>query len=356
MATSYYVFSEMFGSFILVVCFWQLVNFYSSHNQAKRIYAYYGLWAQIGNYAAGSVMVHISTILKQTGDMNNNVFLVTSAVMFGSCIVLATLFYFFNVGLKNYKKEESVKKETKPKIKVHWKDSLKDLSNNPALLLTAFLSVWYGLCATSMEVYWKGKVVQYYGNHGYGIFMGNYQRYTAMVSFVMGLLGASFIRNLPWLAPALFTPLIVMLSSTLLFGIKLPFVKVILGKILNFSPEALQDEMLYITVIIGAAALIMFKAFKYTLFDSTKEMFTRSRSADEAIKIKSLETFVGRFGKGGSSIIQSIILSIPGMTMDGMSPLLWCMTILMSGIWTYSIAVPLNKEMKLVEAKAATTK
>lgn len=351
MSTSYYVFAEMFGSFILGVSFWQLVNFYYSHSQAKRIYAYFGLWAQLGNYLAGKAMVNISTIFKETRDMNNNVFLVTSVVMVASAIVLAALFYFFNIALKKHKIENTQSAEKKPKVKLHWKESLKQLSAHPALLLTAFLSVWYGLCATSMEVYWKGKVMEYYGTHGYGVFMGHYQQYTAIVSVIMVLLGGALMRNLPWIVPALLTPLIVMISSSLLFGLKLPFIKAILGKILNFSPDALQDEMLYITVIIGAGALIVFKAFKYTLFDPTKEMFTRSRTADESIKIKSLETFVGRFGKGGSSVIQTFILGIPGMTMEGMSPILWAMTIIMSGIWTYSIAVPLNNEMKLVEAK-----
>ena len=357
MATSYYIFAEMFGSFILGVSFWQLVNFYYSHSQAKRIYTYFGLWAQIGNYLAGHIMVHISTIFKETRDINNHVFLVTSAVVFSASIILASLFYFFNIALKDYNGENKEKVSTvntaqKAKVKMHWKESWKQLRDQPALLLTAFLSVWYGLCSTSMEVYWKDKVVDYYGVHGYGIFMGHYQKYTAIISFIMVLIGGVLMRNLPWIVPALFTPLVVIISSSFLFGIKLPFVKVILGKILVFSPAALQDEMLYITVIIGAAALIVFKAFKYTLFDPTKEMFTRSRTRDEAIQIKSLETFVSRFGKGGSSVIQTIILGMNGMTMDTMSPILWCMIMCMSSIWTYSIVVPLNKEMKLVELKA----
>lgn len=345
--SGYYIFSEMFGSFILSVSAWQLINFYSTHEQAKRIYPFFGLWAQVGNYGAGVIMVMIGQYFKSTGDLNNTVGLITLVIILSSILILAALFYFFNVALKTYKPEEQSGTEKKTKVKMHWKESLTALKNQPALLLVAFLSVWYGLCATSLEVYWKGKVFEYYGVAGFTIFMGEYQKATALTSFCMVVFGGQLIKKLDWIVPALITPLVVILAATVIFGMNLQFIQQIVVSWFHLMP----NELLYLLVVIGAGCLVFFKASKYTLFDPTKEMFTRSRTSDEAIKIKSLETFVGRFGKGGSSVVQSFLLGIPGVTMDILGPVLWIFVIVMASIWSVSVAGPLNREMKLVYAK-----
>ena len=110
----------------------------------------------------------------------------------------------------------------------------------------------------------------------------------------------------------------------------------------------LHLDPLYLCVMIGAASLIFFKAAKYVLFDPTKEMFIRNQTEENSIEIKALETSVARLGKGGSAIIQSLILSIPGMTMDGMSPILWVITTIMGIVWVFSI-LRINTDMVLIE-------
>lgn len=340
----YYIMAEMLGTFMLGATFWQLANFYSTRDEAKRFYPFYALIAQFGSFLAGSTFKYIGLIVDTTSRYYG-VLLISGFLLVAGGIVIGSAVYFFKVTLKNPKYTIDVsheKKHNKKKPKVGFKESLQNLKNNPTFILVCLLTVWYGICATSMETFWKGKVKDLYGNGGeFMQFMGSYIQSTSIATLIINIFAAPLVRLLPWLIPAIVTPIVVLFASFFLFGTNISFIKVFLQGLLGLDP-------LYLCVMIGAGSLIFFKAAKYVLFDPTKEMFIREQEESNAIQIKSLETSVSRLGKGGSAAIQSLILGIPGMTMDGMSPILWVITGVMGLVWVYSI-LTINTEMVKIE-------
>ncbi len=340
----YYIMAEMLGTFMLSATFWQLANFYSSHDEAKRFYPFYGLVAQIGGFLAGSTFKYIGRVVDTT-NRNYGVLLISIFLLIVGAIIIGSAVYFFKITLNNPKYAIDLnheKKHNKKKPKIGFKESLQNLKNNPTFILVCLLTVWYGICATSMETFWKGKVRDLYGNGGeFMQFMGSYIQSTSIVTFIISIFGSSLVRLLPWLVPAIITPIVVLFASFFLFGTNIGFIKTFLQGLFGCDP-------LYLCVIIGAGSLIFFKAAKYVLFDPTKEMFIRSQKETDSIQIKSLETSVSRLGKGGSAMIQSAILTIPGMTMDSMSPISWAITSIMGLVWVYSI-LTINTEMVKIE-------
>jgi AAA family ATP:ADP antiporter len=345
-----YIFSEMFGSFMLGATFWQLASFYSTHDEAKRFYPFYALFAQVGGFMGGKVMQLIGDFVSRTNNVNYGVLLITLTILITAVIIIGAVTYFFKVTILNpiYAvdlQQHQHSKKNRPKL--HWKESLKNLRNHPTLILACLLTIWYGICTTSMETFWKGKVREYYGNGGALMsFFGIYYQCMSIAAFAVSILAAPLVRRLPWLVPALITPLIAIIAPVFLFGINSSTFKSLFSNFLPVNP-------LYLCVMVGAVALIFFKAAKYVLFDSTKEIFIRAQKEDDIIQVKSLETFVGRLGKGGSAVLQTCILSIPGMTMEGMSPVLWVTVSIMGVVWVYSI-LAINKEMVVIESKNNT--
>lgn len=342
----YYIMSEMLGTFMLSATFWQLANFYSTRDEAKRFYPFYALIAQFGSFVSGTVFKYIGEIVKNTS-RDYGVLLISIFILISGFIIISSATYFFKITLKNPKYSIDVsheKQHNKKKPKVGFKESLQNLKNNPTFILVCLLTVWYGICATSMETFWKGKVKDLYGSGGELMaFMGTYYQATSVVTLIINVFAGSLVRLLPWLIPAIITPIVVIFASFFLFGTNVSFIKIFLQGLFGLDP-------LYLCVIVGAASLIFFKAAKYVLFDPTKEMFIREQKEADSIQIKSLETSVSRLGKGGSAMIQSAILTIPGMTMDGMSPILWVITGFMGIVWIYSI-LKINVEMIKIEKK-----
>jgi AAA family ATP:ADP antiporter len=339
----YYIMAEMLGTFMLGATFWQLANFYSSHDEAKRFYPFYSLIAQLGGYLAGTAFKYIGDIVKIT-TKEYGIFLITVVLLIASIIIIGSATYFFKVTLKmpEFAVEANEHKHKKKKHKVSIMEGLKNLAKNPTFILVCLLTIWYGICATSMETFWKGKIIELYGRGDkYMNFIGSYYQLTSIATFIVNILGGSLIRLLPWLIPAIITPIVVLFAAFFLFGINIGFISKFLHNLLHLEP-------LYLCVMVGAASLIFFKAAKYVLFDPTKEMFIRNQKEEDAIEIKALETSVARLGKGGSAVIQSVILSIPGMTLNGMSPILWIITTVMGVIWVFSI-LRINQDMVIVE-------
>lgn len=340
-----YIFSEMIGTLMLGATFWQLANFYSSYDEKKRFYAFYALFAQIGSYGAGFLMEKIGLFIKQTGKLNEGVAIITLSLFITALTIVAAVTYFFKVTLKNplYAADIANNDKKKHKKKVtNWKESVQNLKDHPTLILVCLLTVWYGICSTSMETFWKGKVSELYGKDMM-IFMGQYYQITSIATFLFTLICGSLVRIFPWFVVAVITPVVVLFASFCLFGVGNPMFSGFFEKILHVNP-------LWLVVMVGAAVLIFFKSAKYALFDPTKEIFIGAQSEENSIQVKSLETAVGRMGKGGSAVIQTCILAIPGMTMNNMAPIMWFITTAMGIIWIYSL-IRINKEMVLIEKK-----
>jgi len=336
----------MIGTLMLGATFWQLANFYSSYDEKKRFYAFYALFAQIGSYAAGALMANIGLFMKQTGNINRGIAIITFTLFITAIIIVAAVTYFFKVTLKNPLYAVDIanndKKKTKKKV-TNWKESVQNLKDHPTLILVCLLTVWYGICATSMDTFWKGKVSELYGKDGMMVFMGKYYQLNAIATFLFTLVCGSLVRIFPWFVVAAITPVVVLFASFCLFGVGSPMFSGFFENVLHINPLSL-------VVMVGAAVLIFFKSAKYALFDPTKEIFIGAQKEENSIQIKSLETAVGRMGKGGSAVIQTCILAIPGMTMNNMAPIMWFITTAMGIVWIYSL-IRINKEMVLIEKK-----
>lgn len=338
-----YILSEMFGSLILTVTCWQFFNFYTTSEEAKRFYPFLLLVGQIGSGFAGQ-LVKLNGFIVKKYNLHSGIILIYGCILLVFLFVFLSLRYFCFKTLKNPNFFVEEKKEKKKKVVVPFLQAIKELRFT--LILVCLLTFWYGLCATSIETFWKNKVFSYCCDNildknirqaNLMSFYGSYYTYTSLITFFFNLFISPLFKYLPWIFSAIATPIVVF-SSVFIFGS-------------DFISKFISINSLLLSVTVGAIVLILFKTAKYVLFDSSKEIFLRNQKEDEIILVKSLETFMGRFGKGGSSIIQSIILIlIPTMTIIDMAPILCIITIIISSIWIFSV-LKINKEMLEIEKK-----
>lgn len=339
----YYVFSELFAVIMITATFWQFANYYTSFDEKKRFYPFYsGVCAQIGTYGAGEVVIQVGKLIKNTNNGFLSSILLSGFVLLGGVVTLLAMWYL----AKNVQPVVNVNNDSGKKNKQ--KGSIKEifirLKNNPNVILACFLVVFYGLCASSMELFWKKQVGKVYpvSTGEYSIFMGRYQQCIAICSIVMGFVATNILQRFNWLFSALVTPIIVLLSSSSLFGF------IILQKSLMSLSIFSSLNIIKISVIIGFIGLCLYKCVKYTFYDPTLEMYLGNKSQEVIFDAKSLQSLLGRSGKSTTAAVQFAILCVPGMNLDRLAFVLWPICLIVAIMWIYSI-ISINKEVKLME-------
>lgn len=308
----FYVLSEIWGSAMIALMFWQFANHIVRMKESKR---FYGLFAVVGNVAlilSGQVVSLSSGYIQQFYATKEEAWVVSVYLLMGAVVafgVIAMAIYrWMHTEVLTDKRyfdpaeQAPKKKKEKPSLM----ESAKLIFTSPELGLIAILIMAYGVTINLVEVQWKNQLGLWYAGDkgGYNWFMGQYSTVTGITTILFGLLiGSNVLRRVSWFSAAVITPLIITLGGVIFFG----FI---------FSEEFVSFVMNHVSMtgigaasILGAIIVILSKAVKYILFDSTKEM--AYIPLDDELKTKgkaAVDVIGGRAGKAGGAFTQSTLL------------------------------------------------
>ena len=313
MFSIFYILAELWGSVVLSLLFWQFANQITRVTEAKRFYSLFGLGANLALLVSGTAIIYASDIRKllpegvDAWQVSLN-YLMSMVVVAGLAIL--GVYYWINRNIltdpRFYDPNQERAPGKKKKAKLSLTESFKFIFTSKYILCLAILVIAYGISINLVEVTWKSQLkVQYPDYNEYSAFMGNFSRWTGIVTiFMMLFVGGNLIRLKGWGFAALVTPVVLLITGIAFFGFVI-FNHNIAGMIASFGTTPL-----FLAVMFGAAQNIMSKSAKYSLFDPTKEMAYIPLNDDFKVKGKAAVDVVGaRLGKSGGSVIQMGLLT-----------------------------------------------
>lgn len=304
----FYVMSELWGSVMISLLFWQFANEIVRSSEAKRFYPLFVLIGNIALMLSGTAVVMFSDI-RNSLPAGVDAWGVSLQYL-GATIVSAGLLamYIYRWMHKNvlndpvYYDAASPKAPKKKKTKMSVGDSFKYLFSSPYIGLIALLVLSYGMSINLIEVIWKKQLaLQFNGDpNGYNTFMGNFSRATGAATILIIFLTQGVVSRFGWFTGAVITPLILAITGGLFFAL------VLFSEQLNPIVMGLGFTATYMAVLVGAAQNILTKGTKYALFDPTKEMAYIPLDQDLKTKGKAaVDVIGGRLGKaaGGWTVL-----------------------------------------------------
>lgn len=307
----FYIFSELWGSAVLSMIFWQIANHMTRVHEAKRFYGLFGMIGNVGLMLAGSLIVVCTQFAKQIED-KQEAWSLNLKIQMGLVVIsgLITLFLYSwmrkNVMTDPRLCDPSEKKEKKKKPKLSLMESFRYIVTSPYLGMIAVVVLAYGITINLVEGVWKGQIKLAFPNENdYLDFMGKFTFTTGFVTIILMIVGNNILRRFSWLQSAMITPLMVLITSVIFFS----FIYYS-NQQSPMSPfMGTTVTMAFAAVMVGLVQNVLSKATKYSLFDSTKQM--AYIPLDPELKVKgqaAVEVIGGRAGKSGGAIIQSTLL------------------------------------------------
>lgn len=327
--TLFYIMSELWGSVMLSLMFWQLANQIVTVTQAKRFYPLFGFLGQIGLLASGVTM---KTMGKAGISWDDTLNYVTISVIFSTIIMGMSLSFLSKKIVGKEVINGAVKKKKKAKAGVI--DSLKYVLSSRYIGLITMLIVCYGISINLVEGVWKKKIELYFVEPTkIGAFMADVQIYTAVCTFLMMLVASYMLRKYSWKVVAMITPLMLGISGFLFF------LFVSSDKYIESQFAMMTGLAALVAVICGAAQNVLSKSTKYSLFDSTKEMTYIPLDEDLKAKGKAAADVIGgRLGKSGGAMVQSTLVMIfPGLSLIDLAPSFFVIFVIMIVFWLMSV-------------------
>jgi len=351
--TIFYALSELWGSAMISLLFWQFANEITRTHEAKRFYALFGLLANIALIFSGQTVKYMSDIrdtLPEGADpWGTSLKLMMTAVVFAGFLVVFINYWMENNVLNDPKyydaaESSSDKKKKKKKPKLGVLESFKYLLTSPYIGMIAILVLSYGMSINLIEFVWKKQIKLYYAGdpNQYSAFMGNFSTFTGIATMTLIMLCKGIVRKYGWLTGALITPASVAITGGLFFGFLL---------FENISSPILAMfgvGVTYAAMMVGAAQNLLSKGTKYSLFDPTKEM--SYIPLDQELKTKgkaAVDVIGGRLGKAGGGLISSTLLTVLGVSEAIMiAPYLACIVgfVILAWIWA---AINLSKKYEV---------
>lgn len=308
----FFVFAELWSSFILTLLFWQFVNQITELKEAKRVYAFLALLGQGAVTLSGYFGTWASDIRNKVADYTDpwqvSLYWIIGMVTVSSLFSMYLYHWIYKNVLTDplfYNKPElpGVKRKTKQRSSV-WQ-SLKMVCRSPYLGLIALLVICYGITDNMIENFWKHELGLRYTNiNEYNTFMNRYTMAYGFLSMVILVFAGNVFRKFNWGVGAILTPLVMSIGGTALFI-------AILSK--NLFLEGMGTLLSFQTMIVsvGFIVLVLDKSFKMSFFDISKEMAFIPLSDELKVKGKAIVDVLGyRFGKSAGSGIQVVLLTI----------------------------------------------
>lgn len=357
----FYILSELWGSVVISLLFWQFANEITRVGEAKRFYGMFGLIGNFGLMLSGYTVWYFSSIRDSVPagvdpwGMTLN-YLMTFVVISGICVV--AIYAWMNKAIltdkRFYDGEEGTGKKKKDKPKLSLGESFKYLIQSPYLGLIAVIVLAYGISINLVEVVWKAQIkIRFPNANDYNAFMGQFSFITGVATIMLMIVGNNILRRLSWVSAAMITPFMILVTSMIFFGV------IMYGNSVNDPLYPIMGTtMVMVAVLSGLIQNVLTKSTKYSLFDPTKEM--AYIPLDQELKVKgkaAVDVIGGRAGKSGGALISSTLLTVfAGSTLVSLAPVLAVIVVGVVVVWIISV-LNLGKRFRaLTEQREAEAK
>lgn len=366
--TLFYILSELWGSAVLSLLFWQFANAITPVKEARRFYGMFGFLGNFGLLLSGPAIIYISHSIhgmglsraESTGLMLQ--YLMAFVIIAG--IILLSTFYWMNRNVltdKRFYDPEAMGETKKKKAKLSMTDSFKQILKSPYLGLIAMLVLAYGVAINVFEGVWKGQIkIAYPTEVEYNQVMGGLSTVTGGIAVLLMLIGSNLLRTFSWRTCALITPAVLLIGILGFFGVII-YNNTLLPENMQIV-QALKSGLINKELIIFAVGLGLFvnafgKAVKYSLFDPTKEMAYIPLDPELKVKGKAaVDVIGGRGGKSAGSYIQMGLLTVfSGSALYQLVPIIGPIVIGIVFLWILSV-FGLSKRFKALTSETETPK
>ncbi len=346
--TLFFIFSELWGSIMLSLMFWQLANQITALTEAKRFYPLFGFFAQFGLAGAGALSNVLSGL--NAGWETSLLYITLTVLVAGVLISISVEALAKTVGKDQI--NGAKKAGGKKKLKMGFGESLKYIMSSKYIGLITLLILCYGISINLVEGLWKKAMnIHFPDPSSYLQFNGYVQIATAIATGVAMLSGSFLLKRMSWKAAAILTPIIILVT-----GIPF-FIFMVMREGLESSLIELGITAIAIAVLFGAIQNVLSKATKYSFFDPTKEMSYIPLDDELRSKGKAAADVIGgRMGKSGGALIQFVLLSLmPGANLLSLAPSMFGIFIVIMIVWIFAV-FGLAKAFKAKTEEAETSK
>jgi AAA family ATP:ADP antiporter len=370
--TLFYILSELWGSAVLSLLFWQFANAITPVQEARRFYGMFGFVGNFGLLFSGPAIIFVSQSIHEMGlprmEATGLMLKILMGFVIAAGVVLISTFYWMNRKVLTdirYYNPEAMGEKKKKKAKLSMTESFQYILQSPYLGLIAMLVLAYGLSINLFEGVWKGQIkIAYPTEVEYNSVMGGLSTLTGGIAVVLMLVGSNLLRSLSWRTCALITPLVIVAGVLVFFGVihynnmQIPANMQIVQAL---KAGVIQRDLIIFAVVVGLFVNAFGKAVKYSLFDPTKEMAYIPLDPELKVKGKAaVDVIGGRGGKSAGSYVQMSLLTLfSGSALYQLVPIIAPITVGIVGLWILSV-FGLNTRFKALTeqseaAKAAAT-
>lgn len=316
----FYILSELWGSAVLSLLFWQFANAITPVVQAKRFYGMFGFLGNFGLVLSGPAVYYLSKVTTTMGLSQSEAWALSLKYLMGMVLVVGVIFlytfYWMNRNVLTDKRhyDPEAMGEKKKKAKLSLGESFKLIMKSPYLGLIAVLVLSYGVSINIFEGVWKGQIkIAFPTENDYNAVMGGLSTVTGMIAITLMLVGSNILRRFSWRTAALITPCVLLVGIMIFFGVIFHNNSLLPEgmKIKEAIAQGLMSrELIVFAVFLGLGVNAFGKAVKYSLFDPTKEMAYIPLDPELKVKGKAaVDVIGGRGGKSGGSYIQIGLLT-----------------------------------------------
>jgi AAA family ATP:ADP antiporter len=336
----FYIFSELWGSVVISLLFWQFANEITKVSEAKRFYGMFGLIGNFGLILSGYTVTYFSEVtrnlppLERWGVSLN--YLMSFVIISGLIVVF--IYAWMNKNILTDKRYydpthgQGGKKKDKPRLSLL--ESARYLINSPYLGLIAVIVLAYGVSINLVEVVWKGQVkIRFPNVNDYSAFMGRFSIATGVITIILMMIGNNILRRFTWLTAAMLTPLMILITSLIFFGI------IMYTNMHDSFTVIMGTTAVMIAVMSGFIQNVLTKATKYSLFDPTKEM--AYIPLDQELKVRgkaAVDVIGGRAGKSGGALIASnLTILFAGATLASLVHIIAVIVVGVVLLWIFAV-------------------
>lgn len=350
----FFTMSELWGSAVAALMFWQFANSITPVKNAKRFYAHFYIVANILVTFSGPLAIYFSNMnphLPPEVRWGITLYYLCGTLVF--CGLLVMLLYYcinrFVVPTLDLSEIGGGKGGKKKKSKLSVKESVAFLLRSKYLGFLAILVASYGVCINLFEMQWKHQAkLQYPTANEFSAFYGMYTTLLSVFTIVVLFIGSAMTRKLGWKKAALATPITIgVVGSIFFFCIVFPNVVSPVTSLLGVSA-------VMVAVVIGTIGNILNKSIKYSLFDPTKEMAYIPLDDESKSKGKAAVDVVGgRFGKSGGALLQQVMFVLIG-PIGVIAPYAAVCLLIIAVVWVVAV-LGLHKEFAKLSKEADAT-
>ena len=335
----FYSIAELWGTFTLVILFWQTANEIFTSDEAK---TFYPILQLVGSFS----ILSASYVIKYIGGFPsplNACTLFMSGLASGILILTYLLRHHFPDRNQPQAQTNTAQASTKPKLSLM--KSLKLTATCPHILYIALCTCSFGILVNIFDNYLKEIISLYFpGQSGFLNYYSTFTAWKGQLALLANFFTLFYLRKLGWFKMAAVTPFVCIVSlNTFLFISTMSHLGVDLNPMVSVFTQLSgisfgENSGLWYAWICCAAVVVIYAA-KYAFFDTTKEMaFIPLPNHIKSTGKAAACGLGGRTGKSLSGLVQLSIFTLSGeITFQAIAPYLLVTCVIISAAWLWAL-------------------